>query len=1041
MTYTLDGSEISALTIATTAKRAYIKSMVITYEDERVPAGQDAQVVWVDMLYNELPSLTIDEDQLYCCFPWSKAAKAEPTNFTVAPGDVNIVEYDKDSYTIVGGRPGSTTLTANWDAFDNYAAGSASINVTVRATKPIVTPDGIQTTVYMNDQDPIYYGVDGTADWLSHDGEFIFSTAGTATGDTYPSLEGNEGELRLRINGYHGGQVTISAPEGYLIKSISAINTNAANTSISFNDNVTASGVAYVFDEATNSVVVKAIAGSQNTAYLTQFDFVLVKDQAPEPVKPATPVFNPGEGEVKAGTQVTVTSEGATSLTYTIEYDGAAEDVMAQVAGDTFTFTVNYDCTVTVEASNEAGKSEATAIYLIAPNVPEKPTFSVQDGALNFLWPVTMKSEGATSLRYTFKYADESKEDMTSQHSTGSFTYNATEAVTVTVVGINEDGESEPATLTYTIAKPNKPTFNLVSDENSPGYYSVEIDADCGEYPEINQTRSRTFKAWLDGEEIEVGSKLVGSTYIEGTALKGKKEWTITALVFVDESGFVGPESDIAEFKFVWPDAGVPTINTELTVEDGTEVTVTAKDANWVFVQEYDITGELVSDENGNTMPYYALPYTFNVSKMHRRYKMITCNTHYAVDNYSESKEFFFDIKPEGAAAATGESKWVRVTSNTELQAGDRIVLGLNYTTSKVNKDFVMGTMNPKKSTKTWSGIETSFERPTDGAWCMTELPENTRIIELEGTSTANVYKLKAGEQYFTSKSTDNGLSLANAGAEYTFKNLDATTKYTGATIDIVLGSDRGIRFANPNFGFYKNATTSVDNNRPIVIFKEVKEAAAQPLTYDLVVSYAPYTGEVATPDAGEVVALDADAATNHTAQFTAGDDNVYTVALDADKHLCGQFVITVEGEALAGHLSEAKTDFHKGLTENCGDEHAPYVYVQHNANETDNTNKYGLVMATNSGAVALSTNPNDYHGQLVHHQNAKMTVKLDPFMSRPVLTMTTGVATGVDNVAVDTADADAIYYDMAGRRMQGNLTPGVYLEVRGAQARKVVVK
>lgn len=53
-------------------------------------------------------------------------------------------------------------------------------------------------------------------------------------------------------------------------------------------------------------------------------------------------------------------------------------------------------------------------------------------------------------------------------------------------------------------------------------------------------------------------------------------------------------------------------------------------------------------------------------------------------------------------------------------------------------------------------------------------------------------------------------------------------------------------------------------------------------------------------------------------------------------------------------------------------------------------------------------------------------------------------VVTGVDDIVNDNADVDAepIYYNLSGIRIEaGNLTPGIYIECRGANVRKIVVQ
>ena len=47
-------------------------------------------------------------------------------------------------------------------------------------------------------------------------------------------------------------------------------------------------------------------------------------------------------------------------------------------------------------------------------------------------------------------------------------------------------------------------------------------------------------------------------------------------------------------------------------------------------------------------------------------------------------------------------------------------------------------------------------------------------------------------------------------------------------------------------------------------------------------------------------------------------------------------------------------------------------------------------------------------------------------------------VETGVENIAIDAADADDAYYTLQGVRVQGQPAPGLYIRVRGNEAAKV---
>lgn len=88
----------------------------------------------------------------------------------------------------------------------------------------------------------------------------------------------------------------------------------------------------------------------------------------PTPLLPGAITATPAAGEVAEGTEVTFTSEGATSMTAT-DGDGAAVTLTAGT--DAWTYTVNADITLNVTATNDQGSTGPTAFAYTVAAAPQ----------------------------------------------------------------------------------------------------------------------------------------------------------------------------------------------------------------------------------------------------------------------------------------------------------------------------------------------------------------------------------------------------------------------------------------------------------------------------------------------------------------------------------------------------------------------------------------------------------------------------------------------------------------------------------------------
>ena len=94
---------------------------------------------------------------------------------------------------------------------------------------------------------------------------------------------------------------------------------------------------------------------------------------------PDAPTFSVASGGVREGTNVTVTSKGATSLEISTKVGDAADFTTSTVTGNTYTFTVNEATEIKAVGINDAGRSEeVSATYTIKEVIPgSEETYTV----------------------------------------------------------------------------------------------------------------------------------------------------------------------------------------------------------------------------------------------------------------------------------------------------------------------------------------------------------------------------------------------------------------------------------------------------------------------------------------------------------------------------------------------------------------------------------------------------------------------------------------------------------------------------------------
>lgn len=231
---------------------------------------------------------------------------------------------------------------------------AAEASYTVKADTPV--PGGnITATVIFKNQTNFTYESGKNVVWVAEGYPSItFSTSATSK-QYYPKKDGDN----LRMYTSSSNKITVNAPEGYKIKSVSGVYTNTSNTGFKINNETTVvkSGVPYEFAEDVSSFVLVSYKKSgadksANSTYFSSFTFVLVPDAPVVPEAPSAVTVTPAKAEAKVGENVSVTIAAngtpAPDIYYTI--DGTVPTT------ESAKYAKAFDVTCDALANNEESK-------------------------------------------------------------------------------------------------------------------------------------------------------------------------------------------------------------------------------------------------------------------------------------------------------------------------------------------------------------------------------------------------------------------------------------------------------------------------------------------------------------------------------------------------------------------------------------------------------------------------------------------------------------------------------------------------------------
>lgn len=674
-------------------------------------------------------------------------------------------------------------------------------------------------------------------------------------------------------------------------------------------------------------------------------------------------------------------------------------------------------CDITaVTAANKSYASGKAVLKLTvkeAANPAPVITFSHADGEYAYNTPMyfTVKNADSDNIVYTVK-TDEGKNITVTSDGNNKYSFNLTYDAAIEVYALN-DNDDATVTGTFLVKRPEAPTFSpdagAVTEGTEVTFKSATADVSKIVYSVLDNESAD----WLV-EDAEVSGN-TGSYTVN-------KAVTITAKAYLPN----GYASDAGEAEYTIkalpaPSAPVFSIADKSAVEDGSEVTVTAENAEKIYVAEYFIDGEL-----GEYREYTA-PLT--VDKMHRRFIAYAENK----TGTSDKTEVFYTVKKTTAGSGV---TYRLVQDMSDIEDGGRYVVFAHATGTANKKPYeVWHVMNNTfdSSKGVFGGIDAKSYL-SDDELTLNGIPEGTQIIELSAATGENNYYINAknGETDRYIYPGDKKITIGKTAVTFAINDNNDDNADNATFTCIKMTADSYNLQYNYNSGAPRFAGYS-SKQKPVRLYKEVVNTVSEAAEYAMAFHHTGYTGPVA--EKNSVVRRVATVENPVEMTCTTASDGSLVYTCQPTK-LCGNFGLTIEGQMLGGHKDHVVT---LSCPESCTETHEEYVCVP------DGGSPIRLVREESENHRVLSTNPNDYHNSLLLYHQPTVTVTAKPFERISLaLDSRTGGTTGIEDIATDgAATAPVRLYNLNGVEIPAGVTPapGLYMRRQGNTTAKVVIR
>ncbi len=321
-----------------------------------------------------------------------------------------------NSLESTGGRDGSfsgnvgsgSMATANFDE-ENWTWTSSGTGAAYQSVKlGTGSATGAITTrsIALNGNGTLTFSVAGWGDAKTNT-LTVTATGGTLSGDTEVTatngewtthsvtITGATGDLVLTFTMQRGFIDDIKVAEGAALPTVTPPTFSPAAGEVAYGTNVTITAdegciISYTVDgtDPATSTTATMTEGNTATVSITQdltIRAIALDGDANESseatatytvARPAAPVFTPAAGTVAAGTQVTITAEGAALIMYTT--DGTTPSYANNV-GEIYNTPITVNTTTTIKAiaidDNELESEVASATYTVESSTPSNTVY------------------------------------------------------------------------------------------------------------------------------------------------------------------------------------------------------------------------------------------------------------------------------------------------------------------------------------------------------------------------------------------------------------------------------------------------------------------------------------------------------------------------------------------------------------------------------------------------------------------------------------------------------------------------------------------